>query len=83
MRWCGLPFVPLALRGLDAAQITTGSALLIMGIAGGATLPILFGLIADVSSDPRTAYWIMLPCYLFVFYYAVAGHRRDAWRRKP
>ena len=74
---------PLALRGLDAAQIATGSALLIMGIAGGATLPILFGLIADASSDPRTAYWIMLPCYLFVFYYAVAGHRRDTWRRKP
>ena len=74
---------PLALRGLDAAQIATGSALLIMGIAGGATLPILFGLIADASSDPRTAYWIMLPCYLFVFYYAVAGHRRDTWRRTP
>ena len=74
---------PLALRGLDAAQIGTGSALLIMGIAGGATLPILFGLIADASSDPRTAYWIVLPCYLFVFYYAVAGHRRDTWRRRP
>jgi len=73
---------PLALRGLNAAQTGTGSAVLIMGIAGGAIVPVVFGAIADASADPRTAYWVMLPCYMFVLYYAVFGHRRDSWSRK-
>jgi len=73
---------PLALRGLNEAQTGTGSALLIMGIAGGATLPVLFGAIADTYSDPRVGYWIMLPCYLFVLYYAIIGHKLNQWSRK-
>ena len=70
---------PLALRGLNRAQTGTGSALLIMGIAGGAIVPVLFGAIADASADPRTPYWVMLPCYLFILYYALFGHRLKRW----
>jgi glucose/galactose transporter len=72
---------PLALRGVKESDIGTGSALLIMAIAGGAILPVVFGAIADASEDPRNPYWIMIPCYLFVLYYALVGHRLDAWRR--
>jgi fucose permease len=71
----------LALRGVKESDIGTGSALLIMAIAGGAILPVVFGAIADASEDPRNPYWIMIPCYLFVLYYALVGHRLDAWRR--
>ena len=70
---------PLALRGLNEAQTGLGSAVLIMGIAGGALLPLVFGVVADSSGDPRAAYWLMLPCYAFVLYYAVAGHRKRSW----
>ena len=73
---------PLALRGLNEAQTGTGSALLIMGIAGGALLPVVFGAVSDAVSDPRAAYWLMLPCYLFVLYYAVSGHRKSKWGRE-
>jgi FHS family L-fucose permease-like MFS transporter len=64
---------PLAITGLGRFT-KIGSSLLIMGIAGGALLPLLYGWLADII-DSRQAYWIMVPCYLFIWYYAVAGHK--------
>ena len=64
---------PLAITGLGRFT-KTGSSLLIMGIAGGALLPLLYGWLADII-DSRQAYWIMVPCYVFIWYYAVAGHK--------
>jgi fucose permease len=45
-----------------------------MGNLGGALLPLLYGRLAD-RMDPTVAYAIVIPCYVFVLYYAVAGHR--------
>ncbi len=64
---------PLALEGLGKFT-KTGSAILIMGIAGGALLPLLYGKLADVINT-RDAYWILVPVYLFIFYYALSGHK--------
>lgn len=67
---------PLALDGLGKL-IPVASALLIMAIAGGALLPLLYGLAADMPSVGRqNAYWLLIPCYGFIFYYAIAGHRK-------
>ena len=74
---------PMALRGLDAQQTGTGSALLIMGIAGGAIVPVVFGALAEGSADPRAGYRVMLPCYLFILYYSLAGHRLERWTWRP
>jgi MFS transporter, FHS family, L-fucose permease len=64
---------PLAIA--DLGRFTKiGSSLLIMGIAGGALLPLLYGWLADVV-DPQQAYWIMVPCYLFILFYATVGHK--------
>lgn len=66
---------PLALEGLGRFT-KIGSALLIMGIAGGALLPLLYGRLADIPSiGHQHAYWILLPCYLYILYYALKGHR--------
>lgn len=70
---------PMALRGLDNRQTATGSALLIMAIAGGAILPVVFGWVADFSGDPRAGYGIMIPCYLIVLYYSLAGYKLERW----
>ena len=70
---------PMALRGLDRNETGTGSALLIMGIAGGAIVPVIFGALTENSADPRMGYGVMPPCYLFILYYALAGHKRDRW----
>jgi MFS transporter, FHS family, L-fucose permease len=64
---------PLAIDKLGSFT-KTGSALLIMGICGGALLPLVYGALAD-SSNRQTAYWIMLPCYLYILYFAIKGYK--------
>lgn len=65
---------PLAINGLGRfTQI--GSALLVMGIAGGAVIPQIYGLL-EKSLGYQTAFPIlMIPCYLYILYYAMAGYR--------
>ena len=70
---------PIALRGLEKREMGTGSALLIMGIAGGAIIPLIFGALAERFADPRIGYAVMIPCYLAVLYYALASHKLDRW----
>jgi len=69
---------PLALHGLGKF-IKTGSALLIMAIAGGAILPLVWGKLADDYSS-QAAYWVMIPLYLFIYFYAVKGHKLSSWK---
>jgi glucose/galactose transporter len=64
---------PLAIEGLGRFT-RIGSSLLIMGNLGGALLPLLYGRLADVV-NPQLAYLIVIPCYFFILYYAVAGHK--------
>ncbi len=45
-----------------------------MAIAGGAVLPLLYGKLA-VSFSTQTAYWICVPAYLIIMYYAFIGHK--------
>lgn len=71
---------PLAINGLGRFT-KIGSSLLIMGIAGGALLPLAYGKLADIFS-PRDAYWILLPCYFFIGYYALKGHKLKFWLNK-
>jgi len=73
---------PLAIRGLGKFT-KIGSSLLIMGIAGGALIPLLYGFIVDrltVSGQVKSiaateGYWVLIPCYLTIAYYAIAGHK--------
>lgn len=64
---------PLALKGVGKFT-SAASGLLVMGIAGGAVIPLIYGQLAH-SVGSHSAYWIALPCYLFILYYAVAGHK--------
>jgi len=70
---------PLALSGLGALT-SVGSALLIMGIAGGAFGPLFWGLASGSSLGQQGAYIVMLPCYLFILFYALKGHKLTSWR---
>lgn len=68
---------PLALEGLGK-YTAAGSALLIMGIAGGALIPMLYGHFADVWT-PQSGYWVMLPWYALILVYALFGSRLRNW----
>ncbi|MFA5418260.1 MAG: sugar MFS transporter [Bacteroidales bacterium] len=70
---------PLAIHGLGRF-IKTGSAMLIMAIAGGALLPLLWGQLSDVFS-PQQAYWVLIPGYLVIYLYAIRWHKMTSWKR--
>ncbi len=69
---------PLALDGLGKFT-KTASALLIMGISGGAILPMVYGSLADNLGSTQQAYWLLIPLYVYILYYALAGHKKKNW----
>lgn len=71
---------PLAISNLGS-KVNTGSALLIMAISGGAILPLVWGKLSDTIGS-QNAYWILLPLYAFIFYYAQSGHKITSWKKK-
>lgn len=64
---------PLALNNLGKFT-KIGSALLIMGIAGGALIPPTYAKLGQ-SIGFQQSLWIMVPIYLFIIYYATIGHK--------
>jgi MFS transporter, FHS family, L-fucose permease len=64
---------PLAIVGLGRFTKAASSAL-VMGLAGGAVLPVIYGALAD-SWNPQQAYWAIVPCYLFIWFYATIGYK--------
>lgn len=81
---------PLSLDGLGKFT-KTGSALLIMAISGGAIIPPLYGRVVDaekstliaegqgqveaLSEAANSGYWILIPCYLIILFFAIWGHK--------
>ncbi|MGC4056885.1 MAG: sugar MFS transporter [Chitinophagaceae bacterium] len=72
---------PLAINHLGRFT-KTGSALLIMGIVGGAVLPPLYGEFARAIGSKQLAYSLMIPCYLFILYFAFSGYKLGLKSRK-
>ncbi|MCE7067948.1 sugar MFS transporter [Dyadobacter sp. CY326] len=73
--WAGI--WPLALD--DLGRFTKlGASIMIMGLCGNAIMPLFYGYFAD-TLDVRQAYWVLLPCYLYLVFYAVKGHKLRKW----
>lgn len=70
---------PLALSGMGKLT-SVGSALLVMGISGGAFGPLFWGLASGSSLGQQGGYIVMLPCYLFILFYALKGHKMKSWK---
>jgi glucose/galactose transporter len=75
MIWAGI--WPLAIDGLGKFT-KLGSSIMIMGLCGNATLPLLYGHFADVYGL-RNAYWVLFPCYIYLVYYAFYGYKVRRW----
>ncbi|MBN2636747.1 MAG: sugar MFS transporter [Prolixibacteraceae bacterium] len=69
---------PLALHNLGRF-IKTGSALLIMAISGGAILPLIWGKLSD-AFGAQNAYWLVVPCYTIILFYALKGYKIRSWK---
>jgi MFS transporter, FHS family, L-fucose permease len=70
---------PLAIRGLGR-HTELGSALLIMGIAGGAVIPQIFAHLKSHYDFQAVFCALMVPAYCYIFFYAVRGY---AARTRP
>ena len=73
--WAGI--WPLALDELGRFT-KLGASILIMGLCGNALMPLLYGYLADLYSL-RAAYWVLIPCYAYLVYYAFYGHLVRRW----
>ena len=88
---------PLTLEGLGKFT-KTASALLIMAISGGAIIPPLYGRLVDankhdliangindtdaLATAATSSYWILIPCYAFILFFAIWGHKYKSWNKK-
>lgn len=88
---------PLTLEGLGKFT-KTASALLIMAISGGAIIPPLYGRMVDASKHElisngmdksqamataaTSSYWILIPCYVTILFFAIWGHTYKSWGNK-
>jgi len=64
----------LAVKGLGR-YTTIASGAFMIGVVGGAVLPLLQGISADMLGAWRGTWWLVVACELFMLYYAVAGSR--------
>ena len=69
---------PLAIRGLGK-WTTLGSSLLVMALCGNAILSLLYGLMTDYMSL-QASYWLLIPCFVFMIYYALWGYKVEKWK---
>lgn len=67
---------PLGIKGLGRFT-KVGSGVMIMGIAGGAIWPLVYGYLKDtLGIDFQHAFlYAMVPAYLYILYFASYGHR--------
>lgn len=68
---------PLAIRGLGK-WTSLGSSLLVMALCGNAVLPLLYGYVSD-HIGLQASYWLLLPCFAYMVFYAVYGYKIEKW----
>ncbi|MFM8743472.1 MAG: sugar MFS transporter [Cytophagales bacterium] len=64
---------PLAIEGLGKFT-KLGAAILVMGIAGGAVLPLVYSWLVKSAAPPTAFFSIVAPCYAYILFFALKGH---------
>lgn len=63
---------PQALKNLTGKNLRTASAVLVMGIAGGAIMPLIYGWISSHLGN-QLGYIVLIPCYIYLIFYWYSG----------
>ena len=71
---------PLSIKGLGRFT-KLGSSIMIMGLCGSAITPVIYGHLADHYSA-SFSYIILIPCYLYLIFFASYGYKIKSWRRQ-
>lgn len=72
---------PLAIRNLGR-HTNTGSSILVMALSGNAILTLIYAALADCTGDLRKAYWVLVPCFLIMIFYAFYGYKIEHWKKQ-
>jgi len=72
---------PLAIHNLGK-WTNLGSAILVMALCGSAIFPLIKAAIVDSGVGLQMSYWILVPSFLYMVYYAFAGHKINFWTKK-
>lgn len=65
---------PLAIEKLGRFT-KIGSAMLVMGIAGGGVIPQIYGGLSDIIDFRLAFLYVTIPCYIYILFFAIAGHK--------
>jgi fucose permease len=69
----------LSLRELGK-YTKVGGAMILMGILGGAILPVFFGRLIDSNAHfPQNAVLLLIPFYMVLLAFGSWGYRLDSW----
>lgn len=70
---------PLSINGLGKFT-KTGSSLLVMALCGNAIMPLIYSSISKAVGH-QAAYWVLVPCFLYLIFFATVGHKITSWKR--
>ena len=77
---------PLAISGLGK-YTNLGSSFLVMALSGSAIMPIVYNAFVELNSSlspfeaMKQAYWILIPCFTYIVWYAASGHKIKSWKK--
>lgn len=77
---------PLAINGLGK-YTNLGSAFLVMALSGSAIMPLVYNAFVESSSSlspfeaMKQAYWILIPCFAYIVWYAAKGYQIKSWTK--
>lgn len=69
---------PLAIHDLGK-WTNLGSAILVMALCGSAVLPLVYASCVDVSGSLQSSYWLLIPCFIYMIFYAFHGYGINVW----
>jgi FHS family L-fucose permease-like MFS transporter len=64
----------LAVEGIGK-YTAMGSGIFMVMVVGGGVLPLIQGLVADLSLSYMASYWVVAAGLLYMLYYAIIGHK--------
>lgn len=71
---------PLAIHDLGK-WTNLGSAILVMALSASAIFPLIYASIVDATGSCQHGYWILIPCFVYMIFYAVWGHKFEYWKK--
>lgn len=78
---------PLAIDGLGR-HTNLGSSMLVMALCGSAIIPLVFSYMEGISGAAtpfeamKFAYWILVPCFVYLIFYATVGYKIKSWSKQ-